>query len=240
MWVGMQAGQDAGGGVVERRTAEGPQLGLAAAAAAASAPVSASASAATAADAMRPRAPRRRLTRPAARRGAGCLAPGGLLSSPSSSRARVRRRRMTAGCCACSSIQASPLRQPPDARGGAARGAFHAASLAWEPPAAPGGPALEGGLGAWQGAGCSAGRLVDAACLGAQRASAQPASGACFACCVPAVRSLRRPCLTEHLRSELVILDAQHPEAGPLCVLHLEHAVPSGLHGCWSPEYYGP
>lgn len=38
----------------------------------------------------------------------------------------------------------------------------------------------------------------------------------------------------------LVILDAQHLEAGPVASLKFRDPVPSGLHGCWSSTYYGP
>ncbi|PRW59430.1 Apocarotenoid-15,15 -oxygenase [Chlorella sorokiniana] len=40
--------------------------------------------------------------------------------------------------------------------------------------------------------------------------------------------------------SFLVILDAQQLEAGPVATLRFRRPVPSGLHGCWTSEYYGP
>lgn len=42
------------------------------------------------------------------------------------------------------------------------------------------------------------------------------------------------------LESRLLILDAQKMEAGPVASLRFRGPVPSGLHGCWAPEYYGP
>ena len=40
--------------------------------------------------------------------------------------------------------------------------------------------------------------------------------------------------------SELVVLDAQRIEAGPVAVLPLRKTIPHGLHGNWSNEYFGP
>jgi all-trans-8'-apo-beta-carotenal 15,15'-oxygenase len=40
--------------------------------------------------------------------------------------------------------------------------------------------------------------------------------------------------------SDVVILDAQQIEAGPLARLKLSHHVPYGLHGSFVPEYFGP
>eukprot|EP00891_Asterochloris_glomerata_P008177 jgi/Astpho2/8177/Aster-03105 len=42
-------------------------------------------------------------------------------------------------------------------------------------------------------------------------------------------------CLTE-----LVVLDAQQLEAGPIAILKLRDFVPHGLHGNWAEEYLGP
>ena len=42
-------------------------------------------------------------------------------------------------------------------------------------------------------------------------------------------------CLTE-----LVVLDAQQLEAGPIAALKLHDSVPHGLHGNWAEEYLGP
>lgn len=41
-------------------------------------------------------------------------------------------------------------------------------------------------------------------------------------------------------RSELVLLDAQQIESGPVAVLPLRKTIPHGLHGTWSDVYYGP
>ena len=41
-------------------------------------------------------------------------------------------------------------------------------------------------------------------------------------------------------QSQLVILDARDLHKGPVALLQFTHAVPSGLHGCWSGTYYGP
>ncbi|HEY9621239.1 MAG TPA: carotenoid oxygenase family protein [Crinalium sp.] len=41
-------------------------------------------------------------------------------------------------------------------------------------------------------------------------------------------------------RSQLVILDARDLNRGPLAQLHLKHHVPYGLHGNFTPEYFGP
>ena len=40
--------------------------------------------------------------------------------------------------------------------------------------------------------------------------------------------------------TELVVLDAQQLEAGPVAVLKLRDSVPHGLHGNWAEEYLGP
>lgn len=40
--------------------------------------------------------------------------------------------------------------------------------------------------------------------------------------------------------SQVVILDAQDLAAGPVAVLGLRRPLPSGLHGCWSEQYFGP
>jgi all-trans-8'-apo-beta-carotenal 15,15'-oxygenase len=40
-------------------------------------------------------------------------------------------------------------------------------------------------------------------------------------------------------RSSLVIIDASEVAKGPICRLWLNHHVPHGLHGSWSPKYYG-
>jgi all-trans-8'-apo-beta-carotenal 15,15'-oxygenase len=37
-------------------------------------------------------------------------------------------------------------------------------------------------------------------------------------------------------RSDIIILDAQNLEKGPLAQLHLQHHIPYGLHGSWSPN----
>ncbi len=37
-------------------------------------------------------------------------------------------------------------------------------------------------------------------------------------------------------RSDLVILDAMHVEAEPVCVIQLPHRIPYGFHGCWVPH----
>ena len=42
------------------------------------------------------------------------------------------------------------------------------------------------------------------------------------------------------MRTQLVILDAQHLSRGPECVLQFDQPIPCGLHGNWSGEYYGP
>jgi all-trans-8'-apo-beta-carotenal 15,15'-oxygenase len=41
-------------------------------------------------------------------------------------------------------------------------------------------------------------------------------------------------------RSSLVILDGDRIEAGPVCRLWLKDHVPHGLHGCFTPELFGP
>lgn len=45
---------------------------------------------------------------------------------------------------------------------------------------------------------------------------------------------------SEHIHSEIVILDAQQLAKGPVAVLRLRNPVPSALHSCWSDTYYGP
>ena len=40
--------------------------------------------------------------------------------------------------------------------------------------------------------------------------------------------------------SELVVLNAQDIEAGPIAVLPLRESIPHGLHGNWSDSYMGP
>jgi len=37
-------------------------------------------------------------------------------------------------------------------------------------------------------------------------------------------------------RSELLILDAENVESGPLAVVKLPHRVPSGFHGNWRQD----
>lgn len=41
-------------------------------------------------------------------------------------------------------------------------------------------------------------------------------------------------------RSDVVILDARNLEQGPVARLHLKHHVPYGLHGSFTPQYFGP
>ncbi|MEO0458073.1 MAG: carotenoid oxygenase family protein, partial [Cyanobacteria bacterium P01_A01_bin.114] len=41
-------------------------------------------------------------------------------------------------------------------------------------------------------------------------------------------------------RSELAILDAKNITAPPLARLKLKHHVPYGLHGNFTPQYFGP
>lgn len=43
-----------------------------------------------------------------------------------------------------------------------------------------------------------------------------------------------------HHRSDLVILDAEDLTQGPTARLHLKHHVPYGLHGSFTPEWFGP
>ncbi|MBW4682564.1 MAG: carotenoid oxygenase family protein [Microcoleus vaginatus WJT46-NPBG5] len=43
-----------------------------------------------------------------------------------------------------------------------------------------------------------------------------------------------------HHRSDVVILDARDLNKGPVARLHLKHHVPYGLHGSFTPEYFGP
>ncbi len=41
-------------------------------------------------------------------------------------------------------------------------------------------------------------------------------------------------------RSDVVILDARNLNQGPIARLHLKHHVPYGLHGSFTPEFFGP
>jgi all-trans-8'-apo-beta-carotenal 15,15'-oxygenase len=41
-----------------------------------------------------------------------------------------------------------------------------------------------------------------------------------------------------HHRTDVVILDNQALEQGPLARLHLTHHVPYGLHGCFVPQVF--
>jgi all-trans-8'-apo-beta-carotenal 15,15'-oxygenase len=41
-------------------------------------------------------------------------------------------------------------------------------------------------------------------------------------------------------KSELIILDGRDIEKGPIARLRLKHHVPYGLHGSFTPEYFGP
>lgn len=43
-----------------------------------------------------------------------------------------------------------------------------------------------------------------------------------------------------HHRSDVVILDAGDLNKGPVARLHLKHHIPYGLHGSFTPEYFGP
>jgi all-trans-8'-apo-beta-carotenal 15,15'-oxygenase len=43
-----------------------------------------------------------------------------------------------------------------------------------------------------------------------------------------------------HHRSDLVILDARDLNKEPVARLHLKHHIPHGLHGSFTPEYFGP
>ncbi|OLP20252.1 Apocarotenoid-15,15'-oxygenase [Leptolyngbya sp. 'hensonii'] len=43
-----------------------------------------------------------------------------------------------------------------------------------------------------------------------------------------------------HNRSELVILDGRDLELGPIARLRLKHHIPYGLHGSFTPQYFGP
>ena len=45
---------------------------------------------------------------------------------------------------------------------------------------------------------------------------------------------------SETLESSLLILDARRLQEGPVATLRFRAPVPSGLHGCWTPTYYGP
>ncbi|HEY9709126.1 MAG TPA: carotenoid oxygenase family protein [Oculatellaceae cyanobacterium] len=40
-------------------------------------------------------------------------------------------------------------------------------------------------------------------------------------------------------RSDVVILDGRDLNKGPVARLHLKHHIPYGLHGSWTPEYFG-
>ena len=42
------------------------------------------------------------------------------------------------------------------------------------------------------------------------------------------------------LRSELLVFDALRVEVGPTARLGIPVPLPHGLHGCFSPQYYGP
>jgi len=42
------------------------------------------------------------------------------------------------------------------------------------------------------------------------------------------------------MRSEVVLLDAADLTKGPVALLALREPLPSGLHSCWTDEYYGP
>ncbi|MCC5899982.1 MAG: carotenoid oxygenase family protein [Phormidium sp. BM_Day4_Bin.17] len=44
----------------------------------------------------------------------------------------------------------------------------------------------------------------------------------------------------EHHRSDLVIFDAKTIAQRPLARLHLNYHIPYGLHGNFTPEYFGP
>ena len=49
------------------------------------------------------------------------------------------------------------------------------------------------------------------------------------------------PCVgAAHVRSELLVLDAQYLARGPVAVLQLRRPLPSCLHGSWSSTYSGP
>lgn len=41
-------------------------------------------------------------------------------------------------------------------------------------------------------------------------------------------------------KSGFFIFDARRIEEGPICKVWLEHPLPSGLHGCWTNDYFGP
>jgi all-trans-8'-apo-beta-carotenal 15,15'-oxygenase len=43
-----------------------------------------------------------------------------------------------------------------------------------------------------------------------------------------------------HHRSDVVILDARDLNREPVARLHLKHHIPYGLHGSFTPEYFGP
>lgn len=43
---------------------------------------------------------------------------------------------------------------------------------------------------------------------------------------------------SKQMRSEIVVVDAQHVEQGPVAVVALETPIPSALHGCWSDRTY--
>ena len=42
----------------------------------------------------------------------------------------------------------------------------------------------------------------------------------------------------ERRRTQLVVLDAQRVEAGPVATVTLQHAIPFGLHGSWTPQVW--
>ena len=44
----------------------------------------------------------------------------------------------------------------------------------------------------------------------------------------------------EHHRSDVIILDARNITNGPIARLQLRHHVPYGLHGSFTPQYFGP
>jgi carotenoid cleavage dioxygenase len=41
---------------------------------------------------------------------------------------------------------------------------------------------------------------------------------------------------SEHEKTDLVIIDAQHFEDAPVATVHLPHRVPPGFHGNWLPH----
>ena len=42
------------------------------------------------------------------------------------------------------------------------------------------------------------------------------------------------------LKADICILDGDNLSAGPVANLHLPHALPMSLHGCFSDEFFGP